>query len=84
MLGARKADCEKWGQMTLDHIPCDLVDLLASLARFVSPARLFDRRTISPWIDGRLHQLLTRDGVDTLIFKGGETDVCASRISSVQ
>ncbi len=76
MPGAWKTYYEKWKQMTLDHMPDELVDLVPRLQRFVPPARVFDKRTYSPWIDGRLHQALSRDGVDTLIITGGETDVC--------
>ena len=74
--GAWKTYYEKWEQMTLDRMPDELVDLVPRLRRFVPPARVFDKRTYSPWIDGRLHQLLSRDRVDTLIITGGETDVC--------
>ena len=76
MPGAWKTYYEKWEQMTLDHMPDELVDLVPRLQRFVPPARVFDKRTYSPWIEGRLHQALSRDGVDTLIITGGETDVC--------
>jgi len=76
MPGAWKTYYEKWKQMTLDHMPDELVDLVPRLQRFVPPARVFDKRTYSPWIDGRLHQALSRDGVDTLVITGGETDVC--------
>jgi nicotinamidase-related amidase len=76
MPGAWKTYYEKWEQMTLDHMPDELVDLVPRLRRFVPPARVFDKRTYSPWIEGRLHQALSRDGVDTLIITGGETDVC--------
>lgn len=76
MPGAWKTYYEKWDQMTLNRLPRELVDLLPALARFVPPARIFDKRTYSPWVDGRLHQLLVQDGVDTLIVTGGETDVC--------
>ncbi len=76
MPGAWKAYYQKWDQMTLNRIPRELVNLLPALARFAPPARVFDKRTYSPWVDGRLHQLLVQDGVDTLIVTGGETDVC--------
>ncbi|MFS2152706.1 cysteine hydrolase family protein [Rhizobium sp. Rhizsp42] len=76
MPGAWKTYYEKWDQMTLNRLPRELVDLLPALARFVPPARIFDKRTYSPWVDGRLYQFLVQDGVDTLIVTGGETDVC--------
>jgi nicotinamidase-related amidase len=76
MPGAWKTYYEKWKQMTLDHMPDELVDLVPRLQRFVPPARVFDKRTYSPWIDGHLHHAFSRDGVDTLVITGGETDVC--------
>jgi nicotinamidase-related amidase len=44
--------------------------------RFAPPARTFDKQTYSAWIDVRLHQTMQAEGVDTLAFTGGETDVC--------
>ena len=66
----------KWWMMTGEHLPRDLVDLASSLASLVPPARHFDKRTYSPWIDGRLHPILQSERVDTLVITGGETDVC--------
>ncbi|MBB5662097.1 nicotinamidase-related amidase [Rhizobium leguminosarum] len=66
----------KWWMMTGEHLPRDLVDLASSLASLVPPARHFDKRTYSPWIDGRLHPILRSERVDTLVITGGETDVC--------
>ncbi|MBY5334824.1 cysteine hydrolase [Rhizobium leguminosarum] len=66
----------KWWMMTGEHLPRDLIDLVSSLASLVPPARHFDKRTYSPWIDGRLHTILQSERVDTLVVTGGETDVC--------
>ncbi|MBB6222826.1 cysteine hydrolase family protein [Rhizobium leguminosarum] len=66
----------KWWMMTGEHLPRDLVELASSLASLVPPARHFDKRTYSPWIDGRLHPILQSERVDTLVITGGETDVC--------
>ncbi|WP_163879170.1 cysteine hydrolase family protein [Rhizobium laguerreae] len=66
----------KWWMMTGEHLPRDLIDLASSLAALVPPARYFDKRTYSPWIDGRLHAILQSERVDTLVVTGGETDVC--------
>ena len=66
----------KWWMMTGEHLPRGLVDLASSLALLVPPARHFDKRTYSPWVDGRLHQVLQAERVDTLVITGGETDVC--------
>ncbi|MBB3165397.1 isochorismatase family protein [Rhizobium laguerreae] len=66
----------KWWMMTGEHLPRGLSDLASSLAALVPPARYFDKRTYSPWIDGRLHAILQSERVDTLVVTGGETDVC--------
>jgi len=76
MPGMWKEYYKKWEMMTLDRMPNDLVGLVPELRGFVPPARIFDKMTYSPWIDGRLHLELTRGHVDTLIVTGGETDVC--------
>jgi nicotinamidase-related amidase len=66
----------KWWMMTGEHLPRGFIDLAPSLASLVPPARHFDKRTYSPWIDGRLHPTLQSEQVDTLVITGGETDVC--------
>ncbi|NLR97030.1 cysteine hydrolase [Rhizobium sp. P38BS-XIX] len=66
----------KWGAMTLERIDRRLVDVVPELARFVPPARTFDKMTYSPWTDGRLHRTLQEEGIQTLVVTGGETDVC--------
>jgi nicotinamidase-related amidase len=37
---------------------------------------MFDKTTYSPWIEGGLDSMLKRDGVETLVITGAETDVC--------
>jgi nicotinamidase-related amidase len=74
--GMWKAYYEKWDSMTLEHIDRRLLEIVHELGRFTPPARTFDKATYSPWIDGRLHRLLQHEGVNTLAFTGGETDVC--------
>ena len=67
---------EKWWMMTTEHLPAEMCGLLPELAAFTPPAILFDKRTYSPWIDGRLHAYLKGHDVQTLVITGGETDVC--------
>ena len=62
--------------MTLARIDVRLVELVPSLARFVPPAKVIDKRVYSPWTEGKLDQLLSGSKVDTLVVTGGETDVC--------
>lgn len=67
---------QKWWMMTGDHLQRELRNLMPSLAYLVPPARHFDKRTYSPWIDGRLHTGLQSERVTSLVITGGETDVC--------
>jgi nicotinamidase-related amidase len=53
-----------------------MTDLVQPLAPLIPPARTFDKRTYSPWIEGGLHQSLRAEQVETLVITGGETDVC--------
>ena len=66
----------KWDSMTLAQMDRRHVDVVPELARFVPPARTFDKTTYSPWADGRLHRILQSEAVGTLAITGGETDVC--------
>ncbi len=59
-----------------EHLPRELLELPACLARLVPPARIIDKRIYSPWLEGQLHQTLRQCGVDTVVLTGGETDVC--------
>ncbi|MGE7368558.1 cysteine hydrolase family protein [Neorhizobium sp. NPDC001467] len=74
--GAWQAYYRKWQNMTLEHLPLELVDLVAPLARLVPPATVFDKATYSPWTDGRLHVSFYRQNVTSVVVSGGETDVC--------
>lgn len=76
MPGMWRAYYRKWDSMTLDRLDPALVHLVPDLHRFAPPARIFDKMTYSPWVGGRLHQLLQDEAVDTLAISGGETDVC--------
>jgi nicotinamidase-related amidase len=67
---------EKWPMMTGEQLPSELMDIVADLRPFAPPARFFDKRTYSPWIDGRLHETLAREKVEAIAITGGETDIC--------
>jgi len=67
---------QRWADVTLERIDPALVGLVPSLARFVPPATVLDKRVYSPWTEGALDRLLRGTQVDTLIVSGGETDVC--------
>lgn len=74
--GAWQDYYQKWKTMTLGQIDRRLVDIVPTLQRFVPPGRYFDKMTYSPWVDGRLHNTPRREGLDTVVVSGGETDVC--------
>lgn len=74
--GLWRAYYEKWWMMTGEHLPAEMYGLLPELAAFTPPAIVFDKRTYSPWVDGRLNNYLKRHDVETLVITGGETDVC--------
>lgn len=67
---------EKWDAVTLDRIDPALVDLLPELAGFSPPARVIDKVLYSPWSVPDFDAMLRRDGVNTLLISGGETDIC--------
>ncbi|HVK90892.1 MAG TPA: cysteine hydrolase [Mycoplana sp.] len=75
-VGTWKDYYRKWWMMTGEHLPREHLDLVPELAAMVPPARVFDKRIYSPWLEGRLHRVLSSEGVSTLAITGGETDVC--------
>ncbi|WP_438753641.1 cysteine hydrolase family protein [Pararhizobium sp. O133] len=66
----------KWWMLTREHLPDGFIDLVPSLSRLVPPAKVFDKRTYSPWTEGNLDGALKSAGIETLVISGGETDVC--------
>ncbi len=74
--GMWKVYYDKWTDMTRERLPRGLLGLVPELTALVPPGRIFDKMTYSPWVDGRLHRLLQRDAVATLVITGGETGVC--------
>ena len=67
---------DRWGSMTIDQLGPEMIGLVPDLAKFVPPARIFDKHVYSPWTGSDLHQQLRSAGVDTVVITGGETDVC--------
>ena len=53
-----------------------MIGLVPDLAKFVPPARTYDKHVYSPWTGSNLHQQSRSAGSDTVIITGGETDVC--------
>jgi nicotinamidase-related amidase len=74
--GAWRRYWDQWAMLTLTHIDHGLLRLLPGLASLCPPATVFDKRTYSPWVDGKLHAILQLRDCQTLVVTGGETDVC--------
>jgi nicotinamidase-related amidase len=74
--GKWKAYYEKWDVMTQTKMPQAMLEVVPELARFHPPAKVFDKTTYSPWVNGFLNAHLRREAVETLVVSGGETDVC--------
>jgi nicotinamidase-related amidase len=66
----------KWSNMTLERLVRELVDVVPELRRYIPPAKVSDKMSYSPWVNGSLHRMLHTQGVQTLAISGGETDVC--------
>ncbi|TNM60261.1 cysteine hydrolase family protein [Aliirhizobium smilacinae] len=75
-LGSWRDYYQKWSMMTGEHLPQELLGSTPSLQMLVPPARIFDKMTYSPWVDGRLFTHLRQEDVETVVVTGGETDVC--------
>lgn len=66
----------RWPNVTLDQIDPGFVEVVPTLARFVPPATVIDKRVYSPWTEGELDRLLSGSRITSLVVTGGETDVC--------
>ena len=62
--------------MTTERLGPEMIGLVPDLAKFVPPARTFDKHVYSPWTGSDLDHQLRNSGIDTLVITGGETDVC--------
>lgn len=76
LTGGWKVYYQKWWMMAGEHLPQEMVELMPVLRALVPPARIFDKMTYSPWVDGRLYSRLHKEDVDSVVVTGGETDVC--------
>src|SRR5688572_23385952 len=57
---------DKWPMMTTARLNPQTLDLISPLRELVPPARIFTKRTYSPWTDARLHAVLQNEGIGTL------------------
>jgi nicotinamidase-related amidase len=66
----------KWKNVTRGRMDQSLIELVPDLARYVPPARVFDKNVYSAFFTGDLHAFLRAKNITTLIVSGSETDVC--------
>lgn len=76
MPGAWRAYFERWSAMTRQNLDPQLLELVEPLRTLVPPAHLCDKAVYSAFGHPKLAPWLERQGADTLILSGGETDVC--------
>jgi len=62
--------------MMMTELDPILVDFIPELECLIPPARVCDKVTYSPLINGQLHRALTEQDIGTLVVTGGETDIC--------
>jgi nicotinamidase-related amidase len=65
-----------WRDITREHLPDALLELVPPLDRFVPPAHVVDKMTYSAFGAPALDGLLRGKGVSGLIVTGAETDSC--------
>jgi nicotinamidase-related amidase len=66
----------KWQEMTLEHLPGDMLDILPAFRRFVPPAMIIDKNVYSPFSNPLLWKTLLLRKAENLIITGAETDIC--------
>ncbi|HEY8580792.1 MAG TPA: cysteine hydrolase [Beijerinckiaceae bacterium] len=76
MPGAWRAYYERWPQATRRHLDPAMLDLAPQLARYVPPAKVFDKPVYSAFAGRKLAEELRAREADTLVVSGAETDMC--------
>ena len=74
--GAWRRYYRHWDEMTAAKLDPALTRLVRALERLAPPAHVLEKTVYSPWFSGRLHALLRRESVDTLVVTGAETEIC--------
>lgn len=74
--GLWKRYYHRWQDLTLERLDPQMLELAPPLSDFVPPAMVVDKRTYSPWTEGKFEHLLRNGRIDTVIVTGGETDIC--------
>ena len=76
MPGAWKSYYSLRSEVLSGRLDPHMVELVPELARFVPPARVFDKTRYSAFAVAELHAHLRERGIETLIVTGSETDMC--------
>ena len=74
--GAWRDYYQHWAAMTRKQLDRALLDLVEPLAAICPPGRRINKTVYSEFVNKHLAPALRRRGIETLIFSGGETDVC--------
>jgi nicotinamidase-related amidase len=77
-VGAWRDYYRRWRAMTRDTLDPQLLELVDPLRALAPPARILDKTAYSAFSNPRLAGALRRQGIDTLIVTGAETDVCVA------
>ena len=67
---------ERWREMTRSRIDPRLLELVEPLRRFVPPATVLDKPFYSPFHATTLAARLRKQGCDSVVVSGAETDMC--------
>lgn len=74
--GRWRAYYERWRELTRERVDPELLELLPELKALTPPARVLDKPFYSPFHATGLGERLRKEGVDSLVVTGAETDVC--------
>ncbi len=75
-VGAWRRYYRRWRDVTTEHLPPTMLELIPELARFTPPALTVQKRRLSAFSAPGLAPNLNSRLTDTLIITGAETDVC--------
>jgi len=76
MTGAWRRYFDRWRELTGALVDPHLLELVPELKELAPAGTVLDKTVYSAFHDGRLASALHRQGIDTLVVSGTETDVC--------
>lgn len=75
-VGSWKHFFERWGELTLERVKWELLELVPALAELCPPAVVLDKPCYSAFVRTSLESSLAEKGIDTVVITGAETDIC--------